>query len=318
MTKPAFLELLMKVMLVPTLMQKGLFSLASGMPGFAVAKEPWLRLMSMEQGEEAEPQVLAAAQIPAGLEAEQTSPFHFLFSVLANDEATEEKWKNEQATESCEIVVDLHRAPHSEEIQKGKKGELVDAGRTLPVNDVDEFPGILIELELELALLVDGELASGIQDAGALALVGIVDVELAGGEVEGLRLRVGIDFAEAELAIGDPANLASSWSGNHADEGDVVAQSAGDGTVPDSSHLREGVDQTVVPTLFEGPDKDLAILRSGEVINFNADATTWPSWVLVPMALASMVSFLTRAREKKGSEPTVRRATSIRPPMANL
>jgi hypothetical protein len=38
--------------------------------------------MSMEQGEEAEPQVLAAAQILPGLEAEQTSPFTFFLVSL--------------------------------------------------------------------------------------------------------------------------------------------------------------------------------------------------------------------------------------------
>src|SRR5580698_11648344 len=71
--------------------------------------------------------------------------------------------------------------------------ELVDAGGALPVDDVDQFPRILIELELNLTLFVHGELASGIEDAGAFALVGVVDVELAGGEVKGLRLRVGVD-----------------------------------------------------------------------------------------------------------------------------
>src|SRR5437879_12121879 len=35
--------------------------------------------MSIEQGAEAEPQVFAAAQIPAGLAAEQTSPLIFFF-----------------------------------------------------------------------------------------------------------------------------------------------------------------------------------------------------------------------------------------------
>ena len=64
----------MKVTVVPTLMQKALFSLAPGMLGVAVAQEPWLRLMSMEQEEETEPQGLAEEQMLAGLEAEQTSP----------------------------------------------------------------------------------------------------------------------------------------------------------------------------------------------------------------------------------------------------
>jgi hypothetical protein len=44
------------------------------MLGVALAQEPWLRLMSMEQKEETEPRVLAKEQMLAGLEAEQTSP----------------------------------------------------------------------------------------------------------------------------------------------------------------------------------------------------------------------------------------------------
>jgi hypothetical protein len=77
MTKPVFLELLANVTVVPTLIQKALLDLASGMLGVAVALEPPLRLMLMEQGEEVEPHVLAAAQILARLEAEQTSPLIF-------------------------------------------------------------------------------------------------------------------------------------------------------------------------------------------------------------------------------------------------
>jgi hypothetical protein len=38
--------------------------------------------MSMEQGEEAEPHVLGAAQMLAGLEAEQTSPLTFFLVSL--------------------------------------------------------------------------------------------------------------------------------------------------------------------------------------------------------------------------------------------
>ena len=43
---------------------------------------PWLRLISMEQGVEVDPHVFAAAQMLAGLEAEQTSPFIFFLESL--------------------------------------------------------------------------------------------------------------------------------------------------------------------------------------------------------------------------------------------
>src|SRR4029077_12531276 len=151
-------------------------------------------------------------------------------------------------------------------------GNSVDAGSAFPVDDIDQFPGILIELELNLALFVQGQLASGIENAGALALVGVVDVEFTGGEVKGLRLCVGVDFSEAKQAIGNPADFAAGGSGNHADEGDVVTQSAGDRAVADGAHFGEGVDQAIVLAFFEGLDEDLAILRRGEVINLNTDA----------------------------------------------
>src|SRR5580704_7250387 len=79
MTKPVFLELLINVTLVPTLMQKALLDLASGMLEVAVALEDPLRLMLMEQGEVVEPHVFSAAQMLAGLEAEQTSFLSFFF-----------------------------------------------------------------------------------------------------------------------------------------------------------------------------------------------------------------------------------------------
>src|SRR4029077_617223 len=151
-------------------------------------------------------------------------------------------------------------------------GNSVDAGSAFPVDDIDQFPGILIELELNLALFVQGQLASGIENAGALALVGVVDVEFTGGEVKGLRLCVGVDFAEAKQAIGNPADFTAGGSRDHADEGDVVTQSAGDGAVADGFHFGEGVDEAIVLALFEGLDEDLALLRRGEVINLNTDA----------------------------------------------
>jgi hypothetical protein len=77
MTKPVFLELLLKVTVVPTLMQKTLLALASGILGVAVALELPLRLMLMEQGAEGEPHVFSAAQMLIEFEAEQASSLSF-------------------------------------------------------------------------------------------------------------------------------------------------------------------------------------------------------------------------------------------------
>ena len=72
-TKPVSLEELVKVTVVPVLIQKALLDLAPGVLGVALAEDPSLRRMSTEHGEEAERQVFSAAQMLAGLEAEQTS-----------------------------------------------------------------------------------------------------------------------------------------------------------------------------------------------------------------------------------------------------
>ena len=56
--------------------------------------------------------------------------------------------------------------------------------RASPVDDVAQPPGILVQLDLQLAVLVDGELARGLQYPCALAFVLVVKLNLAGGEVE--------------------------------------------------------------------------------------------------------------------------------------
>jgi hypothetical protein len=42
--------------------------------------------------------------------------FNFLFGVLADDEAGEEKRKNQETTENCKVAVHLHRAPREKDI----------------------------------------------------------------------------------------------------------------------------------------------------------------------------------------------------------
>src|SRR5215469_11165165 len=62
---------------------------------------------------------------------------------------------------------------------------LVDAGRALPVEHVDQLPRVLVQLDLKLALLVDRKLGQGKQHAGALFLVLVVKVKLTRCQVEG-------------------------------------------------------------------------------------------------------------------------------------
>ena len=54
---------------------------------------------------------------------------------------------------------------------------LVDAGCPFPIKDVHQSPGILIQLDLQLSLLIECKLGQRVEDAGALAPVTFVNVE---------------------------------------------------------------------------------------------------------------------------------------------
>ena len=55
---------------------------------------------------------------------------------------------------------------------------LVNAGRSLPIDNVNQVPRIPNEIHLQLALLIDHDLGCRVQDARALALVRVVQVEI--------------------------------------------------------------------------------------------------------------------------------------------
>src|ERR1700756_5094608 len=80
---------------------------------------------------------------------------------------------------------------------------LVDAGRSCPIENVGESPGVLIQVQLQLALFIEDQLRRGIELTGALALVLGVEFEHAGGQIEGLRLGVEVGLAKTDLTIGD-------------------------------------------------------------------------------------------------------------------
>src|SRR4029077_10518536 len=73
----------------------------------------------------------------------------------------------------------------------------------VPLDDVRQPPGILVQLELQLSLLVDDELSGREKHAFTLALVFIIHGECTGGEIEALRLRIPVGFAESNLAAGN-------------------------------------------------------------------------------------------------------------------
>lgn len=101
---------------------------------------------------------------------------------------------------------------------------LLGGTRFVPVNDVDEFPGILVQPKLELPLVVDDQLGRRIQNAPALVLVLIVQVEFAARQVvrDGLGVRIG--FTEANLTVGDKANLPPRGGRKQPNVTDVVTE----------------------------------------------------------------------------------------------
>ena len=86
---------------------------------------------------------------------------------------------------------------------------LVNAGRSLPIDNVNQVPRIPNEIHLQLALPIDHDLGCRVQDARALALVRVVYVELASGQVVGGRSGVPVDLTESEEPVSDKANLPS-------------------------------------------------------------------------------------------------------------
>src|ERR1700686_4353845 len=105
---------------------------------------------------------------------------------------------------------------------------LVNAGRSLPIENVNQIPGVPNEIHLQLSLLIDHELGCRVQHARALALVRIIQVEFASRQVVVGRSGVPVHLPEPEGPVSDKANLPPSWGWNHLDVTAVIPQSARD------------------------------------------------------------------------------------------
>ena len=110
----------------------------------------------------------------------------------------------------------------------------------------------------------------------------------------------------------DKANGAAGGRLDQFDEADVVAKRAGDGDVANGFHLFQRIDQTLILALLEGVVENFLVLRRGVLVNDRVMPTFRPIWVLVPQAVASMVSYLSRAKPgtlPNSSKPSSARAT---------
>jgi hypothetical protein len=142
----------------------------------------------------------------------------------------------------------------------------------VPVNDVDQIPVILSELKLELAVFVDDQLGSRVENARALVLVGIVQIEFTGGQVVGDGCGVRISLSEADPAVRGEANFASGVGGDQTNVSKVSSNRAGDGDAPNGGHLRQRIDQALVLALLKGINKECSVFLSGELVDGHLDA----------------------------------------------
>ncbi len=137
---------------------------------------------------------------------------------------------------------------------------LLQLSSLVPIDDVDELPGIFVELEFELPLFVNDQLGGWVENTATLLVVSIINFDLAGGQIVGDALGLAIHFTESKQTVGDEANLATCRSRNQANETEVVAKRAGDGNAADGLHLGEGIYQTLTLPLLEGINEDLSVL----------------------------------------------------------
>src|ERR1700730_18286160 len=144
---------------------------------------------------------------------------------------------------------------------------LVNAGCSLPIENVNQVKRVPNEVYLQLSLLIDDELGCRVQDARALALVRVVQVELASRQVIRGRSGVPVDLTEFEETVSDKTNLPSSWSWNHLNVTAVISQSACDLDVTSRFHLAERVDQSLIPALLERVDQNLLVCLGRVIIN---------------------------------------------------
>src|SRR5882762_5747035 len=152
-----------------------------------------------------------------------------------------------------------------------QRSDLVNAGRPLPIDNVSQLPRVSNEINLQFPLLINLELGRRIQNASALALVRIVQIEFASRQVVGSRSAAPINLTEAEEAISDKANLPSSWRWNHPDVTAVIPQSARDLDVTRRFHLAERVDQPLILAFLECLHKHLLVCLSRVIINVQRD-----------------------------------------------
>jgi hypothetical protein len=150
--------------------------------------------------------------------------------------------------------------PSLDENAAGSKNTgLVDAGRALPIDNVNQLPWILIEVQLQLALFIDNQLRQWVEKPCTLALILIVKLQYAGGKIEGHRLAIRPGLTKPDLPIGGKDDPSAGRCRSHRNVGAVIAQSTCDFDVPYGSHLLQRSNQPLVLALLESLHKSCSI-----------------------------------------------------------
>jgi hypothetical protein len=83
----------------------------------------------------------------------------------------------DNCAEKCVTLLDKSVLAFSRVVRQWP--DLVNAGRSPPIDNVSQLPGVSNEINLQFPLAIDHELGRRIQNAGALTFVRIVQVEFA-------------------------------------------------------------------------------------------------------------------------------------------
>src|SRR5580658_1458801 len=136
-----------------------------------------------------------------------------------------------------------------------------------PGDDIDKRKGDTSEVVVKLPLRIDDELARRIEEACALAHVGIIQIEPANREVEGLRRRIGVGFSRLNWPAGDKRDLPPGWRRNRLDEGDVIAGRSRNREMAHRFQFGKRSSQSSIMTFFECLGENLQYFGGGVVIN---------------------------------------------------
>src|SRR6201987_3340603 len=143
---------------------------------------------------------------------------------------------------------------------------------SFPLDNVSQFPGILVKLELQLSFLIDDELRGRKENTVTVVLVLTIQVDLTGGQIETLCLGTPIGFSEGNLSVSNPTDGPAGRRDNLPYVAKIVPKVAGDRYPAHAFHLLEGIHQPVVLPLLECLRQDVSVLRTRELINNDLDS----------------------------------------------